>query len=42
MLLIVTLVLIHAYMKPSVDYNAESDKYFIHYWWRGARRTYIL
>lgn len=36
------LILAYLYLKPNFDYDSTNDKLFIHYNWRGVRKTYIL
>jgi len=39
---LLALILVYLYLKPNFDYDYSNDKLFIHYNWRGVRKTYIL
>lgn len=42
MVLIVAVLLIWFFTKPSFDYDKEEQKLFIHYWCRKERKTLII
>lgn len=41
-LIVLILILLHWYLEPNFDMDDKSDSLFIHYNWRGIRKTFKI